>query len=144
MSDNPYRDLPEANLYAAPAGPAQPTNPLFVPAIVLLVLSIIYLLIVVLSLPIQVVRFSNVDASTPRGVSQLTGGIGSLVVWIAMSLAIIAGSICMLRLKGYSGAMTAAIVSVIPLCSPCFVLGIPFGIWAIVLLRRPDVRNRFT
>jgi hypothetical protein len=46
-------------------------------------------------------------------------------------------------LRGYGLAWTAAVASVIPCCSPCYVLGIPFGIWAIILLQKPEVRSRF-
>ncbi len=53
------------------------------------------------------------------------------------------GGACMLMLKNYSMARTAAIVAIIPCLSPCIFLGMPFGIWAVVLLSRPDVRARF-
>ena len=49
----------------------------------------------------------------------------------------------MRRLENYRTAMTVAIVSVIPLISPCCLLGIPFGIWALVMLSRPEVRDAF-
>jgi hypothetical protein len=142
MSDTPFGRLPD-NPYASPSPHAEPGNPLRVPAMFLLVLSALFLLLLIASLPGQVVRFSKVDLSTPAGVGELMGGIVGLVGWTACMVAVLAGSICMLRLRGYGGAWAAAICAVVPVCSPCFVLGIPFGIWAIVLLRKPEVRQRF-
>jgi len=39
--------------------------------------------------------------------------------------------------------MAAAIVACVPFCSPCVVLGIPFGIWALVVMAKPEVRAAF-
>lgn len=145
MSGNPFRELPDANPYASPSSPGQAerANPLLIPAVCLLVLSGAFFLLLVLSLPVQVIRLSNIDTSTPEGAGELAGGIAALVAWMAVTLAIIIGSIGMLRFRGYSGALTAAILAIIPICSPCLVLGIPFGIWAVVVLLRPEVRGRF-
>jgi hypothetical protein len=47
-------------------------------------------------------------------------------------------------LQSYGVALTGAILSVIPCCgSPCFVLGIPFGIWALVVLNDESVKSAF-
>lgn len=53
------------------------------------------------------------------------------------------GSIQMLKLRNYGMAMTAAIISVIPCVGPCCCLGIPFGIWALVVMNQPDVKLAF-
>jgi hypothetical protein len=47
-------------------------------------------------------------------------------------------------MKNYSLARSAAIVAVIPLIGPCCVLGIPFGIWALVALGKPGVQEAFS
>jgi hypothetical protein len=39
--------------------------------------------------------------------------------------------------------MSTAIMALIPLMAYCYLLSLPFGIWAIVVLRRPDVRDAF-
>jgi len=46
-------------------------------------------------------------------------------------------------LKSISIARVGAILTVIPFLSPFVVLGIPFGIWALVLLARQDVKIAF-
>lgn len=49
----------------------------------------------------------------------------------------------MRRGEDYRRAKIAAILSCIPILSPIMYVGIPFGIWALVVLRRPDVRAEF-
>ena len=60
-----------------------------------------------------------------------------------INAAVIHGAYQMWCLKNYRNAMACAIVSVIPLCSPCYLLGIPFGIWAIVVLLDQRVKFAF-
>lgn len=108
-----------------------------------LCLSTLFVLLIVASLPGQFVRIRAIDTSTPGGAGELVGGIVSLVVWPFMNVAVALGAVSMLRLKNYRTANMAAILAIIPVCSPCFVLGIPFGIWAIVVLHRPEVKQHF-
>lgn len=56
---------------------------------------------------------------------------------------IIYGAIQMMRGRSFNLARTAAILAVIPLTSCCFIIGIPFGIWALVVLAQPDVKALF-
>jgi len=53
------------------------------------------------------------------------------------------GAIRLLQLKNHTVAMIAAIVAMIP-CQCCCVLGLPFGIWALVVLSKPEVKSQFT
>src|SRR5262245_33786343 len=147
MSNNPFGELPSANPYASPApqvGYSSSENPLMFPAIFLLILSSLFMLLIIASIPSQIVRMRAIDTSTAEGGGELVGSILSLALWPLMNLAIALGAISMLRLKNYASAYTAAVLSVIPVCSPCFLLGIPFGIWAIIVLNRPEVKQRFT
>lgn len=59
------------------------------------------------------------------------------------SLFHIYGAICMRRGVRYRIAMTSAIAACIPFLSPMVYFGIPFGIWALIVLRREDVRTAF-
>jgi len=52
------------------------------------------------------------------------------------------GAMKMKDLQGYGLAMTAAILSLIPCFSICCI-GIPFGIWALVVLLNQDVKSAF-
>jgi hypothetical protein len=50
----------------------------------------------------------------------------------------------MQKLSNHGLAMAAAIVAMIPCFSPCCLLGLPFGIWALVMLNKPEVRSQFS
>ncbi len=71
------------------------------------------------------------------GVVNLAGGL----IWGGL---VIAGAVCMLRLKLYPLAMTGSIVAMVPCSSGCCLLGLPLGIWALVVLNRPEVKNAFS
>lgn len=62
---------------------------------------------------------------------------------IAASPVIIFGGVQMLRARRYSLAVWAAILALIPLTSVCCIPGIPIGIWALIVLRHPEVRAAF-
>jgi hypothetical protein len=77
----------------------------------------------------------------------MMGGFGIMlcIVGILIDAVIILGANKMRNLDSYGFAVAASILSVIPcLSSPCFVLGMPFGIWALVVLMNEDVRNAFS
>jgi hypothetical protein len=65
------------------------------------------------------------------------------VTLLAVNLGTLFGSIQMLRRRNFPLAMTASVISVIPCLSGCYCLGIPFGIWALVVLMKPEVRQAF-
>jgi type IV secretory pathway protease TraF len=65
------------------------------------------------------------------------------LISIAASPIIIFGGIQMLGARRYSIALWAAILALIPLTSVCCIPGIPIGIWALIVLRHPEVRAGF-
>jgi hypothetical protein len=65
------------------------------------------------------------------------------VVLIAFDALIAVGAYFMYKGKLYPLAMTAAVLSSIPCCSPCYFLGMPFGIWALVVLFDTEVQQAF-
>ncbi len=64
--------------------------------------------------------------------------VGSLI-----GIVIALGAVKMKNLQSYGLAMTASILAMIPCVSPCCLLGLPFGIWALVVLGRPEVKSAF-
>ena len=68
-------------------------------------------------------------------------GVISLVI-TAVNGFVLFGAIKMLRLQNYGMAMAAAIVAMVP-CQCCCLLGLPFGIWALVVLNKPEVKSQF-
>lgn len=65
------------------------------------------------------------------------------VVMLLLNAVIAYGAFKMRRLENYRLAQLAAVLAMIPLCGPCYVLGIPAGIWALIFLARPEVREAF-
>jgi uncharacterized membrane protein YphA (DoxX/SURF4 family) len=65
------------------------------------------------------------------------------LISIAVAPIIIFGSIRMMRAQNYPVAILAAILAMIPLSSVCCILGFPLGLWALIVLRDPDVRKAF-
>jgi cation transport ATPase len=70
-----------------------------------------------------------------------SGAVGAIfgIVWGGV---VLSGAWQMYRLKTYGYAMAAAIVAMLP-CNGCCLLGLPFGIWALVALNGPDVKDAF-
>ena len=56
---------------------------------------------------------------------------------------IVYGAIQMWKGKKYGWAKSSAILALIPLTNCCFIVGVPFGIWALYLLMQPEVKSYF-
>jgi hypothetical protein len=144
-SRNPYQAS------ALPADHFDPRKQVKTPAIGLIAVSAFALIVGVLGLLGD--AFLLLTGLAER-LDAAEGGTGSAYetivhrsIWgIALLIAaafVLYGSIRMLSLKSYGVAKAAAIVAMIPLLGPCCLLGIPFGIWAFVVLRRPEVQSAF-
>jgi hypothetical protein len=73
----------------------------------------------------------------------ILSGIAMGLALTTLSLFHIYGATCMRRGWNYRIAMVCAILCCVPALSPAIYFGIPFGIWALVMLRRPNVRAAF-
>ena len=71
------------------------------------------------------------------------GAYGFGVVSLLVAPVLIAGGIAMLQGKRLGLARVAAILAMIPMTSCCCVVGIPVGIWAFRLLKKPQVEDYF-
>jgi hypothetical protein len=60
-----------------------------------------------------------------------------------LNVAAIGGGLMMRSLKSYGLSMGGAIVSIVPVATGCCCTGIPFGVWALVVLSRPEVKDAF-
>lgn len=70
-------------------------------------------------------------------------GYGVALLSLAAAPVIIYGALKMLRGNSYALARTSAILAIVPLVSCCFIIGIPLGVWALMVLNQPDVRAFF-
>ncbi|REJ77006.1 MAG: TFIIB-type zinc ribbon-containing protein [Planctomycetota bacterium] len=79
----------------------------------------------------------------PEAVVRLVVQLVWCVVVVIVCSVILYGASRMKRLESYRWAMTAAAVSTVPCLTPCFVLNIGFGVWALIVLSDPDVKAAF-
>jgi hypothetical protein len=75
----------------------------------------------------------------------MSGSLGLLFYSFALALnvLVIVGGWRMTRLSNYGWCFAAAVVAVVPCLSPCCCLGVPPGIWALIILSRPEVKAAF-
>jgi hypothetical protein len=133
----------------SPDPPAIPEDPsraaqarLFWPAVGLIVTSVVWITMALggSGLFLEWIIVPNGDAGLRQSGIWSLGWLGASIVY---SLLLIGGAFQMAAARGYAICMATAIGALVPFLGPCYVLGIPFGIWAIVVLRRPDVRAGF-
>ncbi|MHB1423579.1 MAG: MJ0042-type zinc finger domain-containing protein [Gemmataceae bacterium] len=74
---------------------------------------------------------------------QLFAGIVGNIIGLAYWSVVFAGAMKMKSLSSYGFAMTSSIMSMLP-CSCCCIVGLPIGIWSLVVLNRPEVKDAFS
>ena len=83
--------------------------------------------------------FTNLPIETSPFVEFLGAANGVCV----LQAIVLWGSINMQLRKGFVVARIGAILAAFPFTSPLLILGIPFGIWVLILIARPTVRESF-
>jgi hypothetical protein len=117
------------------------------PAIGLIVVAILGFLAQAVSL-VRLLLFSAVTAAQsnqPDWVTMFsgTGAIIGSILGILSSILVLFGGLKMKRLESYGLAMAASIIAMIPCVSPCCLIGLPIGIWSVVILAKPEVKAAF-
>jgi len=77
-----------------------------------------------------------------EGMQGPLAGVINLVI-AALNGFVLFGAIKLLRLQNHGVAMVAAVAAMLP-CQCCCLFGLPFGIWALVVLNKPEVKSQFT
>jgi predicted Zn finger-like uncharacterized protein len=120
------------------------------PATALLVVGIIDLILAVLNLILPVFSASMMAAgggakaaNNPDFLVNMFSGVFGSVMYLVWGSLITFGSLKMKQLNSYGLAMTASILAMIP-CGNCCLLGLPFGIWALIVICKPEVKDAFT
>ena len=77
--------------------------------------------------------------------SLFSGALGVVfgIIGLLVSGFIFYGALKMKKLESHGLAMAASIVAMIPCFSPCCLVGLPIGIWAVVVLSKPEVKDAF-
>jgi hypothetical protein len=124
------------------------------PAIGLKVTAIVGLVLVGLGLVYNVLVLSGVniglqqiqDPQIQKLFSTLGSGLGIVqdIIGGIVGVIVLIGAAKMQKLQNYQFALTAGIVAMLPCISPCCIFGLPFGIWALVVLNKPEVKSQFS
>lgn len=85
-------------------------------------------------------------ADSPEGFESMVSGTTGLiqgVMGLAFGGVIIYGSLQMMKLESFGLSMAACIMAMVPCVSPCCCIGLPVGIWGLVVLNDPAVKPFF-
>ena len=129
------------------------------PAIALIVFSAIGILWCLLNLVRSILQMTGITGPGPFAPSGMTGseqevfqtalmaggvaGIFASIIGIGIAIFVIFAALRMLSLRSYPLCVVASILAMIPCISPCCLLGLPIGIWALVILLSQDVKAAF-
>jgi preprotein translocase subunit YajC len=123
------------------------------PAIGLKVTAIVGLVLVAVGLVMSIMTLGGFqifpqqinDPQMQKLLSSLSGGLGIVqgIIGGVVGVIVLIGAAKMQKLQSYQFALTASIVAMVPCISPCCVFGLPFGIWALVVLNKPEVKSQF-
>lgn len=134
-----------------PAGsPSEAAEAVKLPAIGLMVAAGIGLPLQALSLVMNLMG-TGINAAAaqdgPEAMANMLGGTVGIVsngVAIILAVVVFMGALKMKNLESHGFAMAAAILAAIPCLSPCCIIGLPVGIWAVVVLLKPEVKSAFS
>ena len=70
--------------------------------------------------------------------------VGGAVVELAVAAFIIFAALKMKDLQQWGLVVAAAVLAMLPCISPCCIIGLPIGIWCLVVLMRPEVKSAFS
>ncbi len=138
-----------ATVFQAPTPTGEAASKVSGPAIGLIVVASLSLALIVLNLimtlsganTFQMQNFGGQSAELVKFMQGPGAIIGAVLGFVIYGL-ILLGAIKMKKLESYGLAMTASVLALLP-CSACCVVGLPFGIWALVVLNKPEVKAAF-
>jgi len=147
-SDNPYQSPRAAGYTVLPSQP----NPFAAqrvssPATALIVTAILGLIAQVLGMIFNMISLAAGPAGRGQDAFPVVFGGGINLAFgafgLVMGVLILIGAMKMKNLENYSFAVVSAFIAMIPCVSPCCLLGLPFGIWALVVLNDDSVKAAF-
>lgn len=138
---NSHIDVP-----MGPSGPS-PESRIAGPAIALMITSGIGIALAVMGLLLNILGIGfGAAQGGDEGVGMMFEGgvgIGQSVIGGIAGVFIFIGALKMKSLQNYGLAMAATIIAMVPCVSPCCIITLPFGIWALVVLMNEDVKAAF-
>lgn len=79
----------------------------------------------------------------PMMESMMQGSAVVDVLSLLISAFVIFAAVQMRKLESWGVAFAGAIIAMVPCIGPCCCLGLPIGIWSLVVLNKPEVRSAF-
>ncbi len=133
---------------AVPDASAQVSGPsigLLVTGIIGGIFSVLGLLMSFLGTSLSSMMADRIDEFDERYVDLFEGaaGMASSFIGIVVAAFIIYAALKMKELSQYGLCMAASILAMIPCISPCCVIGLPIGIWCLIVLSRPEIKTAF-
>jgi hypothetical protein len=145
---------------AAPPGPATPpglnsaTDQVNGPGIGLIVTGALNVVLGLLRVIISLTGF-GLGAFGAAGLGN--DEMAKVIMSVAGTTGIVLGALCAIcggitvlgglklrKLQSHGLVVTACILAIIPCTSPCCLVGLPIGIWALVVMSKPEVKSQFT
>lgn len=128
---------------SASASPDEAKLALKMPATFLMAVSC---LAFVTSLPVIIIRpVENMDAAQKLfNLMGDTANLAAIPIGMGGAAFIFFGAFQMMKLKRYTLCVIASAMAIVPCMWNCCILGIPFGIWALVVLLKPHIKSNFS
>ncbi len=81
-----------------------------------------------------------------RIINWISGGFGMISAAVGLMIAglIIYAALEMKKLNQWTLAVAASVLAMVPCISPCCILGLPLGIWSLVVLMKPEIKAAFS
>jgi len=81
----------------------------------------------------------------PKYVDLYEGIAGASFSFVGLVVAalVIFASLKMKELRMWELSLAVSLVAMIPCLSPCCILGLPIGIWSLVVLLKPEIKAAF-
>ncbi len=143
----PFSTTPSSLAPGGFSGRPDPLSQVNAPATGLIVVAILNFLASAISLVMHLAgaSFMNAPGMEEAWARMFTGTIGliSNIINVGIGVLILLGALKMKKLESFGLAVTACILAIVPCTSPCCLIGLPIGIWALVVLFRPEVKSAF-
>jgi hypothetical protein len=119
------------------------------PAMALMIFAIVFGILQLLGLLANVLGVSLLAAGQAQNaepgqaafaLGQGVVGVVASIIGIIVSGVIVYGAQRMKKLESRGLAMASAVLAALPCISPCCIVGLPIGIWAITVLNDPQVK----
>jgi hypothetical protein len=115
-------------------------------AIVGIISLLVHLAMTVLNLLFGGIAAMGAASGDDAAVGLLSGVVGTIiyVFFLILQVVTIIGGFKMKNLQSYGLSMAAAIIVALPCTNYwCCLIGLPIGIWALVVLMKPEVKAAF-